>query len=194
MSSASPLRSRVPRLAGAAVEKARLSVVPRARAVRAPRVPFVLFVSAILLTGVVGLLMFNTSMQQASFAMDTYQDRSVRLAAQQEALKAELEGLRDPQTLAAKAQRQGMVRPECTAFITVGTGAVSGKACVAEKQPGSPLGQDAPTVPKILDPDPIVETVAPPPADPAAGTEQAGDAGQANKNKKKNQDRQGDRR
>ncbi|UUZ59652.1 hypothetical protein [Nocardioides sp. B-3] len=37
---AARVRSRVPRIASAAVEKARLSVVPRART-RAPKVPFV---------------------------------------------------------------------------------------------------------------------------------------------------------
>ena len=46
----------------------------------------VALVSLVLLGGVVGLLLFNTSMQQASFAMDTYQDRAVTLAAREEQL------------------------------------------------------------------------------------------------------------
>ena len=61
------LRSRMPRIAWAAVERARLTVVPRRRT-KAARMPFVLLVSLVLLGGVVGLLLFNTSMQQASFA------------------------------------------------------------------------------------------------------------------------------
>ena len=54
-------RTRVPRFAEAAVERARLTVVPR-RATRAPKVPFVALVSLLLVGGVVGLLLFNTSM------------------------------------------------------------------------------------------------------------------------------------
>ena len=61
------LRERLPRLAEDAVARARLTVVPRRR-VRAARMPFVTLVSLILLGGVVGLLCFNTQMQQASFA------------------------------------------------------------------------------------------------------------------------------
>ncbi|WP_244927583.1 hypothetical protein [Nocardioides sp. W7] len=166
-SPASQLRSRVPRIAGAAVERARLTVVPRTRAVRAARVPFVLFVSLILLLGVVGLLMFNTSMQQASFTMGTYQERATRLAAREEQLNAELEDLRDPERLGVKAQRQGMVLPDCTGFLHTATGTVGGAPCptVGAKLP---LGQREPKVPKALDPDPIVVSL--PPTPPAATT------------------------
>ena len=52
----------------AAVDRARLTVVPHRRRVRAPRMPFVTLVSVVLLGGIVGLLCFNTQMQQASFA------------------------------------------------------------------------------------------------------------------------------
>lgn len=147
---AATLRSRVPRIAGAAVERARLTVVPRTRAVRAARVPFVLLVSAILLTGVVGLLMFNTSMQQASFALDTYSDRAVSLAAREEQLTAELEDLRDPQSLADWAQRNGMVAPTCTPFLNTGTGKVTGESCPAVAGPPLPPGKDRPVLPAEL--------------------------------------------
>ena len=55
-------RTRVPRIAEAAVERARLTVVPRTARRRAPRVPFVTLVSLLLVGGVAGLLFFNTSM------------------------------------------------------------------------------------------------------------------------------------
>ncbi|WP_182526349.1 hypothetical protein [Nocardioides dongkuii] len=116
-SPAAQLRSRVPRIAGAAVERARLSVVPRTRAVRAARVPFVILVSAILLGGVIGLLMFNTSMQQASFTASTLEDRAVHLAAREQQLTAELEQLREPQHLAELARDQGMVTPPSAAYL-----------------------------------------------------------------------------
>ena len=57
-------------LAGAALQRARLTVVPRART-RTSALPFVTLVSFVLLAGVIGLLMFNTSMQQAAFAATT---------------------------------------------------------------------------------------------------------------------------
>ena len=73
-------KRRVPRLAQEAVDRARLTVVPRIRS-RAPRMPFVSLVSLVLVGGVVGLLMFNTSMQQASFAVASLEaTASARLA------------------------------------------------------------------------------------------------------------------
>jgi cell division protein FtsB len=158
---AAQARSRVPRIAGAAVERARLTVVPRTRAVRAARVPFVLFVSLILLLGVVGLLMFNTSMQQATFTLDTYQERAVSLAAREEQLTAELEELRDPQTLAEKAQRAGMVPATCAPTLRLADGSVSG-ADVCASTPGAPLdlSPDAPAVPDVYTRTTIVEVPA----------------------------------
>lgn len=190
-SGASALRSRVPRIAGAAVERARLTVVPRTRAVRAARVPFVLFISLILLLGVVGLLMFNTSMQQASFTMETYQERAVSLAAREEQLTAELEDLRDPETLAQRAQRLGMVQPACTPYLRLGSGKVEGAkagddACAA---PGRPLdlgSAEPPRVPSVLDPPDTVIRVAP----PATGEPATTGTGDGDKKKsKKNDDR-----
>ena len=103
MSSTSPQRrTSLPRFAEAAVDRARLSVVPRLRT-RAPRIPFVTLVSLILLAGVVGLLLFNTSMQQASFTASKLEDQASSLSARQEALAMELDQLRDPQRLAAQA-------------------------------------------------------------------------------------------
>ena len=64
------LRERMPRPGETAIARARLTVVPRRR-VRAARMPFVTLVSLVLLGGVVGLLCFNTQMQQASFAAAT---------------------------------------------------------------------------------------------------------------------------
>lgn len=154
-----PARSRVPRIAGAAVERARLTVVPRTRAVRAARVPFVLFVSVILLLGVVGLLMFNTSMQQASFALATYEDRATSLAAREQQLTAELEELRAPETLGRRAQREGMVQPPCTAYLHSTTGRVTGEPCVAERGAGVDLNAKQPVVPSILLPPDRVVTV-----------------------------------
>ena len=120
MSSTAPqLRSRLPRLAEAAVERARLTVVPRRRA-RTPRIPFVTLVSLLLLGGVVGLLLFNTSMQQASFAATALEDQATSLSAREQTLQMELERLRDPQRVAEAAKRQGLVIPSAPAFLRPG--------------------------------------------------------------------------
>jgi hypothetical protein len=60
-------RTRHTRIAQQADDNARLTVVPRVRT-RAPRVPFVTLVSLVLVGGIVGLLLFNPSRQQASFS------------------------------------------------------------------------------------------------------------------------------
>lgn len=110
------LRSRVASLSGAAVEKARLSVVPVAR-VRAPKVPFIALVMVVGLVGAVGLLLFNTSLQQASFAEAQLADKAAALADREETLRMELDDLRDPQRIASEAVRMGMVIPPAPVFL-----------------------------------------------------------------------------
>ena len=116
------LRERLPRLAEDAVARARLTVVPRRR-VRAARMPFVTLVSLVLLGGVVGLLCFNTQMQQASFAATSLESQADNLTAREQTLHDELQDLRDPQHLATLAQQAGMVVPQssCTVRLAAGT-------------------------------------------------------------------------
>ncbi len=80
---ASGARTRVPRFAEAAVERARLTVVPQRALGRtqAARTPFAVLVIAMLVAGVVGLLMFNTNMQQASFQATALQNEAAALSA-----------------------------------------------------------------------------------------------------------------
>ena len=148
-------RSRVPRIAEAAVERARLTVVPR-RPTRAPRVPFVALVSLVLVGGVAGLLLFNTSMQQASFRATALEEQAQILAAQEQSLKMDLETLRDPQRVAEEARRIGMVPPANPAFLRLSDGKVLGNptpALPADAVRISPL----PTrKPKDLRPDVVV--------------------------------------
>jgi cell division protein FtsB len=149
MSSTAPaLRARVPRLAGAALERARLTVVPKRRRRQSSSVPFLVVVSMLAVGGIVGLLLFNTSMQQASFAATDLQHEADTLTARQQTLQMELDRLRDPQVIALKAQRMGMVLPSSPAVLDLRTGRV--------------LGDPAPAT--RLDP---LRLVAPPPAKPA---------------------------
>jgi hypothetical protein len=152
------LRSRVPRLAEAAVERARLTVVPRRRT-RAARVPVVGLVSLVLLGGVVGLLLFNTSMQQASFAASSLEERATTLAAREQTLEMELDVLRNPQRVAEQAQEMGMVPAKNPAFLRLADGKVLGVPAAATPADGLRIRPRPPVKPPVLAPAPVIETV-----------------------------------
>jgi hypothetical protein len=124
----------MPRIAEVAVERARLTVVPRRRT-RAARMPFVALVSMVLLSGVVGLLLFNTSMQQASFAATALEDQANTLAARQQTLEMDLDQLRNPQRIAKAALGLGMVQAGNPAFLDLRTGKVTGVPSVGGTSP-----------------------------------------------------------
>lgn len=169
MSSPAPqFRSRMPRIAEAAAERVRLSVVPRARS-NAPRVPFVTLVTVILLGGVVGLLLFNTSMQQSSFATTTLQHQADTLDARQQSLQMQLDSLRDPQRVAMRAQRLGMVPAGTPAFLDLDTGKVLGTPEAASAD-GLRIRPYPAAKPPELDPPDRVIHVAAPPAELFPGT------------------------
>ncbi len=149
-------RTRMSRMAESAVARARLSVVPRRRTPTS-RVPFLALVTAILVAGVVGLLLFNTSMQQASFRASSLEDRAAALTAQEEGLSLKLERLRDPQRVAERAQALGMVLPTtwCILELTKQSPTCTAPAATA----GSPLRLEElpPVKPASLDPKPVVK-------------------------------------
>ncbi len=150
MSSTAPQRrTTLSRNAKAAVDRARLTVVPRLRT-RAPRVPFVTLVSLVMLAGVVGLLLFNTSMQEASFTASRLEAQATSLSARQEALAMELDQLRDPQALAAQACAIGMVVGPTAAFLDVDTHGVVGTPAAAVAGPCGfePVARPAPPTPE----------------------------------------------
>lgn len=181
-SPAAQVRSRVPRIASAAVEKARLSVVPRART-RAPKVPFVTLVSLVLISGVVGLLLFNTSMTQASFAATELEQQATSLAAREQTLKMELEDLRKPDRVATQAQEMGMVPPTAPTFLTL-DGKVLGEKLPALPENKLNLSPPTPIKPKILSPDPtIVKVFADPTPDTKADKSLKKNAKKNSKNK-----------
>jgi hypothetical protein len=154
-------RSRVPRIAEAAVERARLTVVPRAAARRAARVPFMVLVSLVLVGGVAGLLCFNTSMQQASFTATSMETQAQALDAKQQSLTMELDALRDPQRVAVRAQEMGMVPATSPAFIRLSDGKVLGAATPAAADGALRITPLPTRKPKNLRPTPIVIEVKP---------------------------------
>jgi hypothetical protein len=164
MSSTAPaLRARVPRLAGAALERARLTVVPKRRRRRSSPVPFLLVVSMVAVGGIVGLLLFNTSMQQASFAATSLQNQADTLVARQQTLQMQLDQLRDPQEVALEAQRMGMVLPTSLAVLDLKTGRVLGSPAPATRLDPLRLLAPPPAKPAELNPPAHVTIVQPPP-------------------------------
>lgn len=177
------IRSRIPRFAEGAVERARLTVVPRRRTA-AGRAPFLALVSMVLLGGVVGLLLFNTSMQQASFATTALEQQSTRLAAREQSLSMDLERLRNPQRIAGAALSLGMVQACSPAFLQLGTGKVTGAPC-SDPNPLR-INERPPAKPASLNPKPdIIRVDAPPASDNSTGDTAAGNAGRADRDGKK---------
>lgn len=128
MSNLASVRTRLPRIPAltAAGARAGLVLVPT-RASSARRTPFVVLVLGVLAAGMVGLLLFNTHMQQKSFQITALQDRADALVAQQQSLSLQVSRLRDPQRVAEKARSLGMVDPPAPAFVQVPGGKVLGK-------------------------------------------------------------------
>lgn len=157
----SQARARAPRLAETAVEKARLTLVPTRRTA-APRAPFAVLVFAILGAGVVGLLMFNTHMQQASFYATRLQTRADELTAKQQKLDMELERLRAPQRLAEAGKQLGMVAPGVPAFVKLGDGTIVGTPTPASPEDAVRINPLPAELPRPLRPDPIVVRVPAP--------------------------------
>jgi len=81
-----------------------------------------------LVAGVVGLLMFNTNMQQASFKATALQERVNTLTAKEQSLNMTLDALRSPQRLAVAAKKLGMVPPGQPAFIRLDGGVLGAPA------------------------------------------------------------------
>lgn len=137
--------ARVSSLGEAAAERARLSVVPNS-ASRPPRVPFVVLVSVVALAGVIGLLMFNTSLQQGSFTEASLEERASATADREETLRMELDDLRDPQRVATEAKKMGMVIPAAPVFLAL-DGSVVGQPTPATREDTLRIEPRPPAVP-----------------------------------------------
>jgi hypothetical protein len=159
-------RTRVPRIAEAAVERARLTVVPRAPRRRAARVPFIALVSVLLVGGVAGLLCFNTSMQQASFTATALDEQAQVLDAREQSLNMQLDALRDPQRVALQAKKLGMVPPSSPAFLRLSDGKVLGDPAPATSVDSIRVTPLPTRKPRNLRPRPVI---VPAPAEPATG-------------------------
>jgi hypothetical protein len=123
----------------------------------------------VLALGTVGLLMFNTHMQQVSFRATALQERADALTAREQALSMQLAHLRDPQVLASRAKRLGMVVPPEPAFIRLSDGKVVGDPVVATPADGVRINPYPAPKPARLAPRPLIVHVPAPAQAPAAG-------------------------
>ena len=125
--------------------------------------PFVTLVSLVLLGGIVGLLCFNTQMQQASFAASTLEERAANLSAREQTLHSELQALRDPQHVALLAAQAGMVAPLDACTLRLG-GAAAEATCTPGGSAATPPTRCSPAPPKpaVIDPAPQIVMVAAP--------------------------------
>ena len=104
----------------------RLTIVPKV-ASRAPRVPFVALVVTLLLGGLVGLLLLNTSLQRGAYVTNDLQRQSDELTVTQERLEQEIAALGASQRVAQKAQHLGMVPNDSPVFLSLADSRVIGK-------------------------------------------------------------------
>lgn len=156
MSIASPqTRARVPRWGENPGLRSRLSLVPP-RLTRARRTPFVALICGILVAGVVGLLMFNTEMQQTSFHATALGERASALSAEQQRLEMQLQRLQDPQQLAVRARKLGMVVPADPAFVRLSDGHILGTPVMTTVGDGMRVRGFAAAKPARLTPPPRV--------------------------------------
>ncbi len=91
---------------------------------------------ALLVGGLIGLLMLNTSMAKGAFELHDLQATSGELKDTEVALTQAIDAQRAPDHLATRAARLGMVPASSAAFLRVGDGKVLGVAKPAEKGDG----------------------------------------------------------
>ena len=115
----------------AARRRATLALVAPLRA-DVSRVPFVAVVVSLLAAGLLGLLMLNTVLAQGSFALFNLRADARVLADREQALLREVEALRSPEALAAKATDLGMVQSGQPTFLRLPDGAILGADVPAE--------------------------------------------------------------
>jgi hypothetical protein len=126
---------------------------------RPPRMPFVLFVVAVLGAGLVGLLLLNTELQRGTFQVTALNQQAGQLRDQQEQLERQVRTLESPQNLADRALRMGMVPNPNPVFLRLSDGKVLGVpevgkagAGTAMFGPGTPTGIKPSTPPTTKPP------------------------------------------
>lgn len=109
--------------------------------VQAPRLPFVLFVTGLLVCGLVGLLLLNTALQRGAYAATDLRQELTGLEVRRELLQTRVSALQDPQRVTQEALSLGMVENESPAFLSLATGSIIGKPVAATEANQVDIGQ-----------------------------------------------------
>ncbi|MFI1256744.1 septum formation initiator family protein [Streptomyces netropsis] len=115
---------------------ARLVRLLPAGAVGAKRTPFVLLVVVLLGSGLLSLLVLNSSLNQGSFELSRLQRKSTELTDEQQALQQEVDQLAAPDALERRARELGMVPGGSPVFLDP-DGTVHGAPSPAAADPAS---------------------------------------------------------
>jgi cell division protein FtsB len=132
---------------------ARLARMLPARSATAARTPFVLLVVTLLGSGLIGLLLLNTSLNQGSFQLSELKRETTELTEEQQMLQQEVDAYSAPGALKKRARELGMVPGGPPAFLDP-DGTVRGT-------PG-----EASAAPEVT-PSPVILTVPSPSPSPA---------------------------
>jgi hypothetical protein len=101
-------------------------VTRAAPALRLPRAPFALFMAAIVVAGIVGVLVLNTKINENSFRLGDLRETQAALSLQEQQLEQQLADLESPGNLRAAATRLGLVPAGTPAYISLPDGRVVG--------------------------------------------------------------------
>jgi cell division protein FtsB len=128
----------------------------------ARRTPFVLLVVVLLSSGLIGLLLLNSSLNQGSFELSRLQKRTKELTDQQQELQQDVDRLSAPDALERRAHELGMVPGGDPVFLTpdgkvLGSPSPAGSAPeplsarIAGPVPGSatPAASPSPAAPQL---------------------------------------------
>jgi|CZKW01.1.fsa_nt_gi hypothetical protein len=98
--------------------------VTAARALRGPRMPFVLLVLSLLGGGLICLLVINTTLAAAQFQIGNLQQSIVRQSEQEQVLQQQVASKRSPAWLEGQALRLGLRPQTVLTFLDVRTGRI----------------------------------------------------------------------
>lgn len=142
-----------------------LTVVPAVEG-RSSRVPFVALVVGVLVAGLVGLLVLNTSLQRGAYVVTDLRAQAADLSLRQQNLQLTVAELHAPQRVAEEALALGMVSNDSPAFLSLSTGNVIGVPSAGRRGDQVSLGSSAASTETAGKPLPVV-----------AGTRNSGSTG-----------------
>ncbi|WP_436847251.1 septum formation initiator family protein [Streptomyces buecherae] len=134
----------------------------------ARRAPFVLLVVVLLGSGLITLLVLNSSLNQGSFELSRLERQTNDLTDEQQALQQEVDELAQPNTLERRARELGLVPGGGPAFLNP-DGTVRGVPAPATKEPTTRSGPVAALPPALQPSSPPPATPPPAPSGPTLG-------------------------